>query len=619
MKIESIRIRYFRSIVDSDWLDLSPDGVTVFIGQNESGKSSVLEALAAASGSRNISEDDYRTDVHPQSPEVFLAFRLDSHDELNSWFEEEEFGSQIHHDLVDCFTRSDNRIILKSSWVKDEVGTYKRVCSIEDPLFATLFEARTSSSAMLSIKTAQNGAADEIELTSEKATKDGEKSEKVVSLAVIASAVNDYRPSVVFVEQNINVLPNTVDVVINKWGRYELTGNGAATANNFLRVAGLKLEELVNANERQRESLLKKANATISKDFALFWAQRIGHTDNLQLQCDMAYYGEMSGEKIGKPYLRFWISDGITRLYPRQRSLGVRWFLSFYLRIRASEKTGVRSLYLLDEPGANLHPKAQLDVLKLINELSKELPIAYSTHSAHMIEYEKLYRVIAVQREGDEDDSPTTFVDAHRLGSASHDTLSPILSAMGIDLSHQRVIKAKNNVLLEEVSGFYYLKAFWKLTQAEQEAYFIAASGVDNVPKFANMFRGWGLDFIIAIDDDSQGRTVYGKLLRYFYGDDEKLASLNMFKFPDCKGIEDVFSRQDFKNLVLKDATLDGAKANSDVMKSGARSKPITAYKFLLDVESGVLKWEHLDEESQKRIGAVVAGIVNRLKEKATL
>ena len=45
LQLAAFRIRNFRSIVDSGWVMFSPDGITVLVGQNESGKSSVLEAL----------------------------------------------------------------------------------------------------------------------------------------------------------------------------------------------------------------------------------------------------------------------------------------------------------------------------------------------------------------------------------------------------------------------------------------------------------------------------------------------------------------------------------------------------------------------------------------------
>ena len=45
MKLTAFRIKNFRSIVDTGWQNLSPDNITCLIGQNESGKTSVLEAL----------------------------------------------------------------------------------------------------------------------------------------------------------------------------------------------------------------------------------------------------------------------------------------------------------------------------------------------------------------------------------------------------------------------------------------------------------------------------------------------------------------------------------------------------------------------------------------------
>ena len=159
----------------------------------------------------------------------------------------------------------------------------------------------------------------------------------------------------------------------------------------------------------------------------------------------------------------------------------------------------------MDEPGANLHSKAQGDVLKLINQLGKDTStVVYSTHSPQMLEYPKLFRVHAVQRDGDLDESPTRVIDAHRLGTASTDTLSPILTAMGADLSQHQVIRKTHNVLLEEMSGFYYLSSFWKLMAIETEAHFIAATGVNKIEALANMFRGWGLDYIVAMDDELQ-------------------------------------------------------------------------------------------------------------------
>ena len=73
MKLIAFRIRNFRSIVDTEWQNLSPDNITCLIGQNESGKTSVLEALKVFH-SGIISEDVLRSDL--SLPEVSCRFSI---------------------------------------------------------------------------------------------------------------------------------------------------------------------------------------------------------------------------------------------------------------------------------------------------------------------------------------------------------------------------------------------------------------------------------------------------------------------------------------------------------------------------------------------------------------
>lgn len=314
----------------------------------------------------------------------------------------------------------------------------------------------------------------------------------------------------------------------------------------------------------------------------------------------------------------FWICDGNTQLYPKQRSQGVRWFVSFYLQLKASEKTKSRRVFLLDEPGANLHSKAQGDVLKLINKLGKDTStVVYTTHSPQMIEYPKLFRVHAVQRDGDLEDSPTTIIDAHRLGAATTDTLSPVLAAMGADLSQHQVVKKKNNVLLEEMSGYYYLTAFWKLAGSKRVAHFIAATGVNKIEVLANMFRGWGLDFVVAIDDDKQGREVFKNLKKEHFGDSEEIAKKKLLKLPHGTGIEDTFSIEDFKKYVLDDEAAVIAASVTDFLKTAGRSKPVMAFHFALAVEQDAIKMADLSPDTRARIESTVKAIEEMLAEDA--
>ena len=142
-------------------------------------------------------------------------------------------------------------------------------------------------------------------------------------------------------------LPSQVDID----DKGQPKGEGARAALNFLQIAEINLPELLKGDRRARENTLNRANSRVSQDFNAFWSQTIGKSGRLSLKCDIDHYGAELPEKAGKPHLVFWISDGNTQLYPKQRSQGVRWFVSFYLQLKASEKGKNRRVFLLDEPG----------------------------------------------------------------------------------------------------------------------------------------------------------------------------------------------------------------------------------------------------------------------------
>ena len=168
-----------------------------------------------------------------------------------------------------------------------------------------------------------------------------------------------------------------------------------------------------------------------------------------------------------------------------------------------------KSIFLIDEPGANLQARAQEDVLGVFESIRKTNQVVYSTHSQHLIEFENLHRLLAIQRRDDSDESSETIIlPAYQLGMASTNTLAPILEHMGIDLSNQNVIAKKNNIILKEISAYYYLLAIELLTSNTHYNY-LPATGVTNIEQHALLLTGWGISFGIVFDDDSAGRRVF--------------------------------------------------------------------------------------------------------------
>src|SRR5262245_35329190 len=82
MKISKFRIKNYRSIVDSGYC-YPAEGVTVFAGMNEAGKSSILEALEDFNVRTRIRDAALPIDQEAARPEIEIAFRIEK-GELNA-------------------------------------------------------------------------------------------------------------------------------------------------------------------------------------------------------------------------------------------------------------------------------------------------------------------------------------------------------------------------------------------------------------------------------------------------------------------------------------------------------------------------------------------------------
>jgi len=114
MKLTAFRIMNFRSIVDTGWQNLSPDNITCLIGQNESGKTSILEGLKAFH-SGLISEDVLRSDM--SLPVITCRFNIPE-----GWLLSvtEDPGTELRELLNKL-----DHVELTRSWLQDFSSTIK--------------------------------------------------------------------------------------------------------------------------------------------------------------------------------------------------------------------------------------------------------------------------------------------------------------------------------------------------------------------------------------------------------------------------------------------------------------------------------------------------------------
>lgn len=428
-----------------------------------------------------------------------------------------------------------------------------------------------------------------------------DREQSTYNLETLGAEIFQYIPTFEFFEDFSSLLPNRID--LEDILKENTISEGYKAAKNFLILAGLDQRFFEQQNNRILKQKIERLNGEITISFQEYWRQKIGENNKINLNFELEHYDFTHPEKSGKPYLEFWIKDKNERLYPKQRSRGVRWFLSFYLELKASAKqTQKPRVLLIDEPGLSLHARAQEDVLKVFEDLRKSMQIVYTTHSPHLINVDKLYRLLAVQRANIDDYySETKIYNARSLNKASTDTLSPIYSLMGTPLNDHQFIQGKNNIIVKDISSYYFYNAFMKLAGAKGAFYYLPATNIQNVPTLANLLMGWKIHFVVVLADDFEANKVYEELKKNMYLGNEEEVSKNILMMKKIKGAEDLLSTIDFKKHVLGER-IGITELNSEYIVNNNLSGSVLASGFMRKVENKEVTFEMLDEESQENI-----------------
>ena len=436
---------------------------------------------------------------------------------------------------------------------------------------------------------------------------------RLVSAEDLGNAIFKNCPTFELFEDFSSLLPNRID--LEDLLKEDSTVEGYKAARNFLVVSGIDADFFEQQNSRILKQKIENLNGELTVNFQDFWRQNIGKNNKIKINFELDHYDFSHPDKKGKPYLEFWIKDSRERLYPKQRSRGVRWFLSFYLELKATAKLNHKNrILLIDEPGISLHARAQEDVLKVFEDIKENLMIIYTTHSPHLVDINKLYRILAVQRAIEDDDtSESVIFDVRSLSKASADTLSPLYSLMGSRFTDQQYIHKNNNVIVEDNSTYYFLSALFKLCKPEKDIYILPATDVSNVPTLANLLLGWKLEFIALLTGTPKGRQVYKDMRSKLFGDNDSESDRNIVRMEHDRTIIDYFSTIDFKNLILHQR-VGITESNSEYIENNGLSATLLSMDFMNNVMSENIKFADFDEETRSNIESLLQKILTRLR-----
>jgi len=195
----------------------------------------------------------------------------------------------------------------------------------------------------------------------------------------------------------INCLPKilyfeTIPLIKNRVDFYSLVDGrpGFTTERNLLKIGGLENYEIIFEDSTRGRRALDEAGRVITEHIRRVWSQEPSVEIKLNVNGKVLYFD---------------VCDSTTVFdTPETRSLGFRWYLSFYINFLAQtyDTRAHEYIFLIDEPGIHLHPAGQKDLVKVLEHLAQKNQVMYTTHSPFLInrEHPQRVRLVLKDREG---------------------------------------------------------------------------------------------------------------------------------------------------------------------------------------------------------------------------
>lgn len=294
------------------------------------------------------------------------------------------------------------------------------------------------------------------------------------------------------------------------------TGSGANLQTHVVE----RLDSSERADERSLSALLLSMGRVITETVFEGWGRIFGSEPAAQeVQIEARSEDE-------EPFLELTIkgSDGYYDL--TERSLGFRWFFMFLLMTSfhgLESEDGRKSLFLLDEPASNLHSTAQAELLKSFDTLTEQCDLVYSTHSHHLIDIHWLDSAYIVKNAalGSLDSFDMSDYVSRRIGAntaisatsyrrfvAEHPSqtsyFQPVLDLL--DYRPSVLEPVPEVVLVEGKTDFYLLRYAHEVLELGADVHLVPGGGAGSLDPLIRLHIGWGKSFAVLLDGDREGR-----------------------------------------------------------------------------------------------------------------
>jgi predicted ATP-dependent endonuclease of OLD family len=272
----------------------------------------------------------------------------------------------------------------------------------------------------------------------------------------------------------------------------------------LLKLSGLDLDDLVargsQDDREQRQYDLDDAGKTLTGIFKERLKQR---EYQVEYRADGQEFYTMVKDQT---------DVGLIRL--DERSKGFQWFFSFdMLFMHESDGTFQNCVLLLDEPGLHLHPGAQRDLLARLEEYAQGNTLVYSTHLPFMLDLRHPERIRVIN------ETPAGAVVTEDLTQTQPEAKLTLQAALGMSGS-QSYLVAQRNVLVEGADDYMLVNELSELLLRSGEdglpddVLITATGGASEAAYIATFMIGQKLGVVVLLDSDHAGEVARDKLVK---------------------------------------------------------------------------------------------------------
>lgn len=243
-----------------------------------------------------------------------------------------------------------------------------------------------------------------------------------------------------------------------------------------------------------------------------------------------------------------------------ERSKGFQWFFNYMVKLKFNpnyKKSLENSIFLLDEPGSYLHSSAQGELLEELKRVSHKNTIIYCTHSQYLLNPETIQlgsiKIAEKRKSKISLENYGTYKETMDKGA-----LSPVYQALQLNYTTDYIGKI---IITEGVTDFYLFKLIQKYTKhIDKDIKFIPSVGASQSTILISLALSFSNAFLLFFDNDKAGKNALKKYKKEFGVNIENYVYI--YRQDKSKFVlEDFFKQTDTTKLLSLTNTTDVKRA----------------------------------------------------------